>query len=409
MPTFLLANGNPGVTLVAGALTRYCACAGANDSFINSTDAFAQARARGSYTLAGLWCRVTGNTISGASTIKSRKNTADGNQLLTIPALTTGAFSDDVNSDALVDGDLFNYQVITGGPGPESLIFTALAGTLAAATDINITLKSGKTSTTTGTQYTPLHGACYHRATESRSQYVIRTAATFTNLRIHVPLNTRDGASTVVFRINALVGNLTVAIPASTTGAFEDNVNSDAPVAGNSINFRLVVDGAAGAIDVALYNTKVSATIRWISASKNWTDTIGFGVTTFTTIEGDSQAYAAEANVQIAARAAFTGRNMFVRVITNSLTGNLVIRTRKNGGPGNLSVTFAATVTGVQEDLVNTDTFVAADSLDWTLDTSAAGAGSAIVTIIGLEDLPTAPPPGMKGSVVPLLRAVGVM
>ena len=49
------------------------------------------------------------------STLTMRKNGANGNQTITIPASTTGIFRDTVNTDDFGLSDLGNYQLISGG------------------------------------------------------------------------------------------------------------------------------------------------------------------------------------------------------------------------------------------------------------------------------------------------------
>lgn len=60
-----------------------------------------------------LQCNISANTIALASTVNFRKNSANGNQTVSITALTTGVFQDTVNSDSIIASDTVNYQLIT--------------------------------------------------------------------------------------------------------------------------------------------------------------------------------------------------------------------------------------------------------------------------------------------------------
>ena len=64
----------------------------------SGTEARHQYKVRGNYTLAKLWIRVLSNTTIAESYVRSRKNGANGGQLITIPAGQVGVFADDSGS-----------------------------------------------------------------------------------------------------------------------------------------------------------------------------------------------------------------------------------------------------------------------------------------------------------------------
>lgn len=64
------------------------------------------------------------------------------------------------------------------------------------------------------------------------------------NLRCYVVANTRDGDSTIALRDDG-ADALTLTIPASTTGAFE-NTASVAIAAGSLCNYRAIMGGSTG-------------------------------------------------------------------------------------------------------------------------------------------------------------------
>ena len=67
------------------------------------------------FTYFGLTLHAQVNTCNGATTIKFRKNGADGNQLITIPATTAGWQSDDINLDPVLATDEIDIEVTTAG------------------------------------------------------------------------------------------------------------------------------------------------------------------------------------------------------------------------------------------------------------------------------------------------------
>lgn len=69
---------------------------------------------------------VISNGLTGDTTIRVRKNGADGNGLMTIGTGATGWFEDASNRDVFAVGDEFCWQVITPGTGT-SIVFNNLA------------------------------------------------------------------------------------------------------------------------------------------------------------------------------------------------------------------------------------------------------------------------------------------
>lgn len=73
--------------------------------------------------LAGVWDKLSvylsSNTVSAASTIKSRINGADGNQVLNITASTSGWYRDTSNTDTIAAGDALSIIIIAGATGTE--------------------------------------------------------------------------------------------------------------------------------------------------------------------------------------------------------------------------------------------------------------------------------------------------
>lgn len=79
------------------------------------TEANAQAPVAGSFRLSFYTVQILTNTLGTATQWKFRKNSADGNGLITIGAGLTGVFQDLTNVDDMVLGDLINYQIVEGG------------------------------------------------------------------------------------------------------------------------------------------------------------------------------------------------------------------------------------------------------------------------------------------------------
>ncbi len=360
----------------------------------NGTEDRSQILARSSYTLSNLYVYIRANTVAGASTVVSRIQTppnpaANGNQLVSIPAGTTGAFTDAVNSDNLVDGDLFCTRMIVGGSGSATSISETVFSCILSAVDNTSILATFGLSFQNAnlTRYILIGGAVVFTATETNTYYTFRTAAILSNLRCHIATNTITGNSTLITRIDGGAGGQSITIPAGSTGVFEDTTGTDNVTPGQNVNYQLVT-GAGSQISVRAIQVKTNSVRRQVCANDITASvTVAFGSTRHAVIEGwiGSSAHGTnEADVQTTARAALTAKNMYVNVSSNSLDGTTTLRVRKNVANGNMLVSVGAGATGQFEDLVNIDRFIASDNLNWI--TVAGGTVGAItVRCMGFE------------------------
>jgi hypothetical protein len=60
---------------------------------------------------------VVSNTVTATSTLRTRKNGANGGGAISISASTTGYFEDTSGTDAIMSTDYVNYQIVTGATG----------------------------------------------------------------------------------------------------------------------------------------------------------------------------------------------------------------------------------------------------------------------------------------------------
>lgn len=100
-----------GLAQTAG-LTRYTAVAGYMGAN-SATETDWRANVNVACTASKLHCSITANTIVSDSTLRLRVNGANGNQVVTITALTTGIFEDTSNSDVLAATDEVAYEIVT--------------------------------------------------------------------------------------------------------------------------------------------------------------------------------------------------------------------------------------------------------------------------------------------------------
>ena len=363
MPNWLICSGDAKGAVFPAGVTRWGHICGS--LYADGTEAKMQHIARGTYTLSRLYVRVLANASAADSTVRSRKNIGNGNQSVTIGAGATGVFTDDVNSDGLVDGDAFNNAVVVGAGG--SLTLALISYMLASPSNIPIHSSNNSTSVQTAfgvIRSSVINGEWYNLSTVW--PYTVREAITFSNLRTYIQNNTLNGQTLYNLRINGVAGAQTLTIPAATTGVFEDVVNTDAVVAGNTVSTHSDSTAAgAGTIGPSAVQVKATTAGRLVIAGSSRDEQYLGGTTWFFAVEGSSQReIAAEVSSQTLARTPFTARNIFFSLWTNTLIAGSTVSLRKNGASV-ISVTVPALTAGVFENLVDTSDFLATDLINW--------------------------------------------
>lgn len=401
MPKWLMVNGRGDGVSHPDGITSYKQPSGSLE-FHTSEDKN-QAIARDTYTLADLFVRIIANVLDGTTTVRTRKNTANGNQSVSILTTQTGTFQDTVNSDALADGDLFNYQVVTGGTSGDIYpsIFSCTLETASNTTPI-ICRGYGTEASWNITRFLCLMGGdmSNFEDVESHVQYTFRVASTLSNLRLKV-YNQKLEASTIRTRVNGGNGNQSVSIPEDMSGTYEDAVNSDSISIGDLVNLQTVIGDnvfPGSKFDIFSGQIKSDSTGRQTAVtSDSETDTPqDYDETFYYPLEGNTIGQTGtELNTQCLTRMAFVAGNFFVNAPVNTTNGARTVNTRINGGDGSLSVSIGAAATGTFEDLVNSDTLIATDLYNFK---SGAGgtSGSIVVQIVGAQIPFPAPPVGLE-------------
>lgn len=205
-------------------------------------------------TLSNFRIVVGANTFTtNGSTARVRIGGQNGNQVISIPAGTTGALEDTTNTDAIAVGQLVNYTLVAGTQAGKSLQLSS-ASIKSAATGRQTACASGGTATLAygQTVYLTLEGHSQSFATtEANVQCLTRLAFVAKNFFVNVPTNSVNNGSTFRTRKNGNTnGNLTVSVPASTTGVFEDTTNSDSILVTDSYNYQVITGGTSGTMQI---------------------------------------------------------------------------------------------------------------------------------------------------------------
>ncbi|KKL94824.1 hypothetical protein LCGC14_1860840, partial [marine sediment metagenome] len=350
-----------------------------------------RATMRASYTLSNLLVTVSSNPLTTMDVdVRFIVNGSPGNQSVTIPFGATGTFEDTTNSDSLADGDTA-YTDVTAGNEPaviELEVCSYILDSGGIQDYFTICAKEYDTQqAANATTYSTLFGTSRFGSTEADTQYIFRQSITYRNLYCYVYYNDLQGASTLRSRKNGANGNQSVSIASGATGAFEDTVNTDDYVAGDTGNYQAVVGGMSGRfIAISLVSMHGTSAARNSAYGDVTGLTIGWGLTEFVALEsGQGTTEATESPAQCKARGQFIARNLFCRVIANNLDEATTIALRKDGSSMDAVVTVGAGATGTFEETASITKTNPGSLLCYLVDTEGSTAGLLTITLLGVE------------------------
>src|ERR1700690_92046 len=329
-------------------------------------------RTSGSINKLGIY--ISANTITNASTLTTRKNSAAGNQSVTIAESTTGYFEDTTNADSIASSDTLAYRLVAGNAGT-SLVLYSISTNFLANTDTAQRYICGGIQSFTGTSvsaYCPVAGTIYTTATEANTQVKAKASYTGKNFFVHVNANARSSATTVFFRKNTGNGNMNVSVTAATTGVFEDTSNTDSLVSGDVINYGINLGTGTGSFSIAnAAFDGVSTANQFQLVAASLPNSLGSNATFYMTPSGEASTTTTEANVSTKTNLTATISNLAIFVVTNSVVTASTLKFRKNGADGNQVVSITGLTTGYFEDTINTDTIVPTDLINYSVTTAS--------------------------------------
>lgn len=196
-------------------------------------------------TVSKLHANVTANTSTGTSTLRFRKNSANGNQAASIAAVTTGWVVDTSNTDTVTANDLINLAGVSGGGGMPTW------GNAGYFTDGPTTYRASRGSGSTkrwGQLGSDVFSATETDADQSRAFWV---GMSWGGLHVAVSPNTRNATTSVSLRRSGS-SVITVSIAASTAGDYRDTSTVVQPTAASD-DFYFEADfapGSSGAVNL---------------------------------------------------------------------------------------------------------------------------------------------------------------
>lgn len=329
-------------------------------------------------TFSHISAHVTANATTTASTLRSRKNTANGNQSFSVGSAATGDFTDASNTDSINATDTANWQMVVGATS--TLTISTLSVVFTPTTDSakRLILNSSIAPATTDQFYTIAGGGSVNTAaTEASVQLKMTSPATLKNMYINCVANSRTTTTTLRSRKNTANGNLVISIATTLTGEFQDTSNSDVLVVGDLVCYSSNGGAGTGSTSHRNLSTELTSTDKqsyWIAGRSDPTSGPQTANTTrFYAAGGFMGPDATEANQQIKILIPLTFSRMQMNFLTNTLNGAATIRFRKNAANGNQLISVSSGSTGYFQDNVNIDILAAGDQTTISCVTAAGG------------------------------------
>lgn len=222
--------------------------------------------------------------------------------------------------------------------------------------------------------------------TEANRKTRYRTAGTLSNFHANLSSNTFTLATTTIrVRKGGANGSGILTFNAGVSGTQEDTTNTDTIAAGDDLDIQIATtNSGANTIIMQFASIVFTPTNSDLTVTKmlnghalafataNITDTRFFGLC------GALSTRSTETEAQLTIRHAATHKNMWVFVSSNARANTTIFKSRKNASNGTMSCTFTSTLTGLQEDTSNSDSLVAGDEADYTIQ---SGSGTSTLTL----------------------------
>ena len=395
-----------GAAQAAAAATQYYPATNGGSGSALTNEALLQIRYAVAGTFSNLQWYVESNSLSGVATSRLRKNGANVNLSISVTAGTTGFFEDAINTDTISANDFMSIsRVAPAGSGTSTWGSGGL--TYNASTDNYLRCMNAYVSfaLASSTVYLCISGGGGASSTESDAQATIRSSFTCQNFSVYSGANSRPNTTTFRTRKNGANGNMSVSVPSSTAGLFEDNTNTDSIANTDTYNYSITTGAGTATlsalVSVALINTSLKSTIinsntvSGVAVNQNVTTNIAFGGTTI--------ANTTEATRSFRTGGDFTLSNFMIIVSANTTNVTTSVRPRKASANINQVISVTSSATGLFEDNTNTDSIVATDKMNYQIAVPAGsgtitikqfsilftGATTAIKTFLGLADAST--------------------
>lgn len=353
----------------------------------------------------------TNNAVSGSPSATVMLNGVATGLAVAIPLGFTGHLNNITDSAYFQPGDNCDWRVINGTGGLLGMGYTFVCtNTYDHRLRMNASSQLLTSSLASTTYYVCANGSSYlETTTESLVANFVNTAGTWLNGQVRVTANSHSGATIVSSRISGADGTISISCTGGATGVFADTTHTDALVAGNAINWKVITASGAGAFSATLISSEI------LSASAV-NDAFYMA-----TSGGNAISNSASANDQLrwpfnpqifgqedflTSRAArpyyrWSLLGCKIAVTANSYAGAaMVVNAIREGTVQAIGVSITAGATGTFSDVSgNTATWEATDRWSWRFQnrTMTVGSGSLTIQQISAQMTNAASGPGGTG------------
>lgn len=380
MPRSILAMTNTSSSLSSGTgSTHYAGLYGT--ASLTNTEAFRQMKMLRTGIVGNLFATITSNTIAATSTFTLRINAADGAQTISVGSNATGKFENIASGDSIAASDLIDVKFVPGaatgqlGVSIISALFQADSGTVISRRTTTCGadfIPSTTAYLTLESDYDDSDANGIGDTNENHTKLDMQTAGTFNNASVHVETNTITTSSTYTLRKNGANTAVTVSIPSSTSGYFDDTSNAVSVVVGDDVNHQFVSGSTGTIITVGKISIDFDSTdgVHGFTQMGNVTDattdggqTFARASTAYVSIDGGMKSVpTTESAMQMTTREAFSFSRLSCLVNANTNTSASTVQFRVNSADGTNSLSIAGSSSGYFTDSTpHTDSTSATD------------------------------------------------
>jgi len=325
-----------------------------------------------------MYVNVATNTHTASTTIVFRKNGANGNQTITIPAGVTGYFEDAVNTDTVAVGDNVCFQIDRGTGGASRFsnigVYAENEGAMIVQTS-----SVGSLSFVSAATIQHAFGQLFS-TTNNTALWLPRTRFRARNQEVYVSANTRNGTCTV--------GSCTIL--AGVTGKFTNSAAFfDYTASSPSAGFNVVIGGTTGGITINKYTVELAfptSEVQYANTSAGTSLGTGLSGTRTMSISGVPAELAPNASAVKLLENCTVKRLTYNTAAHGQLTiSGITFAYFKNGSSSGMSVSEAAYTFGnvTIDDSTNTFTMNTTDTIDARY-TRSGGSNSSLCRFWGL-------------------------
>lgn len=392
-----------GANLSAGT-TYYGAMGMGQAAFQSTSETITQVPFFTDGILSTLSVRVVSNNRTTNSVITVRKNGADGNQTVTIPATTTGEFIDLTHTDVIAPNDLLNYKVVvgTGGTGFVAVSYIVryenTASTPVCVTKCLVSIATA--SATVGasqTLYAPVAGMVdtAWATTESDVAFQLQVPLTLASIWVRVGANSRSDDTSLIFRANGT--NIFTATITPTDNNVIIKTNPGAKRSSNQqVDWQVIIGAGTGTIEIIAFGCDLTDASQF-SLIAGYTPGISVGLIgpQYTSLAGlASITTTSTAFLQRMLQSVLLS-NLEIVIKTNGYTATAAFLQYMNSGTAGGAVLVGIGATGILIDTTNTIKAVASDVVQGQIVPSASGT-TMVFTVVGILATLLTSDPGMK-------------